>query len=222
MPFAGFQDDKAVGLIAGAALHALERMGITPALRQVPFSRMYKWVHSGQLDLAVAVLNSPDRAALTHYSAPIAAEYTVIVVAKGKRFPFRRPGDLRDRRISAQLGFLYPGIDHLNLPLVRERDFRTSVAKVVEGKVDGTLIGSVTGLFAVADMGILDRLDTLPNASEAISLGVAFSRQAFRREDVTAFDNAILDSKDDPAWPRLLEQSGAAPFLRDWPLIGSR
>lgn len=222
MPFSGLRDGKPVGLIARAALRALSRIGIKTTLRDVPFSRMYRWIHSGRLDIAVSVLKSPERAAQAHYSAPIAAEYTVILVANGKRFPFRRAEDLRNRRIGAQLGFLYPGIDHVNLPLVRERDFRASIAKVVEGKVDGALIGSVTGLYAAADMGVLDQLDTLPNASEVIPLGVAFSAQAFSPEDVAAFENAILDIKGEPVWQRILEQSGAARFIRDWPVIRRR
>ncbi len=219
MPFSGTRDGTAVGLVARATLLALQRMGIKTSTRKVPYSRLYKWIHSGQLDVAVSVLKSPERAKQAHYSAPMAVEYTIVLVRKGDTFPFDQPDDLRNHRIGAQLGFLYPGIDHMNLPLVRERDYFTSIPKLVDGRFDGTLVGSVTGLYDAQKLGLLDRVEALPNASEVIPLGAAFSVNAFQSEDVMAFDDLISNLQKGAEWRRLIDESGAAPHLRDWPLI---
>jgi len=219
MPFSGYRESKARGLIARASLRALTKMGFKTMPRLVPYSRLYKWIHTGHLDVAVSVLKSPKRAALAHYSAPMAAEYTIILVPKDKPFHFDKPEDLRNLRIGAQLGFLYPGIDHLNLPLVRERDYLTSFPKVANGQFDGALTGSVTGLFEAQKMGILNRLQALPKALEVITLGAAFSSTAFGPEDVVRFDEIIRAMVKTPSWQRLLDESGAAPYIKDWPLI---
>ncbi|MEK9722787.1 MAG: transporter substrate-binding domain-containing protein [Rhodospirillaceae bacterium] len=220
MPFSGLHEDKVRGLVARAAMTALERMAYKLAVRQVPYSRLYAWIHSGQLDVAVAVLNSGDRGTQAHYSKPIVVEYTVILVPKGKPFRFNRAEDLVDRRVGAQPGFLYPGLDHLNLPLVRERNLAASITNLAEGHLEGTLVGSITGAYAADQLGVAHRLETLPHASEAIPLGVAFSKSAFVPADVRAFEAVMTNLQAGPEWQPLLAESSAKPYIRDWPLIG--
>lgn len=219
MPFAGVAEERAHGLIARAVLLALKRMNLKTTFRIVPYSRLYKWIGDGKLDVAVAVLNSKERAKKAHYSNPIAREYTILVVPKGRSFRFNRAEDLLGRRIGAQLGFLYPGLDHLSLDLARERNYRASIPKVLDGRLAATLVGSVTGLYDVAKMGAQNKIATLPNASEMIELGAAFSKKRFSPSDVLIFDQFINFIQAGPFWSRILEESGAAPYIRDWPII---
>jgi hypothetical protein len=64
VPFAGLKDGRVTGIIAEATVKALETIGWGVTLHALPFKRMYHWVHTGRIDVAVSVLRTPARAAL--------------------------------------------------------------------------------------------------------------------------------------------------------------
>ena len=218
-PFTGLTGTRVTGVIAETTIAALEAMGWRVAPRRLPFKRMYKWVHTGRLDVALSVLRTPERAELAHYSAPIVTEYTVIMVPKGRTFPLRRVTDLEGRKIGGQLGFQYPQIDGTGVKLILEKDYDTNIRKIAEGKLDGALIGSITGPFLVQRLGLSDQIEFLLSALGAGPLGAAFSKSALTNDQLAEFDAAIEDILAGPRWHEILFANGTGDLVKEWPIV---
>lgn len=181
-PFTELERGKIRGVIAEAANEALRNMGCRAKGQQIPFPRMYKWVHDGRLGMATSVLKTPTRAKLAHYSLLIITEYTVVMVPKGRAFPMNKPSDLQEKRIGARLGFKYPPLEGSGIKLMRERSYEVNIRKVAGGRIDGTLIGSITGPYLAQRLALADKVEFLPKALGKVELGVALSRQLFNEE----------------------------------------
>lgn len=218
-PFTGLEGTRISGVIAEATVRALATMGHTVTPRPLPFKRMYQWIHTGHLDVAVSVLSTPERRSLAHYSAPIVTEYTLLMVPRGGAFPFQRLADLQAKKIGGQLGFSYPQLDTLGIELIRENDYVTNLRKLVAGKIDGILIGSITGPFLAKRLGLLERLEILPQAIEAVPLGAALSKTTFTEADLEGFNLAVKALQASPIWQQILAANGVAELMQVWPVV---
>lgn len=218
-PFTGLEGTHITGVIAEATVFALRSMGREVLPRALPFKRMYQWVHAGNLDVAVSVLRTPERATLAHYSIPIVTEYTVIVVPKGRPFPVQRVSDLRGKRIGGQLGFVYPQLEGIGVELIYEKDYLTNLQKIAAGKLDGALIGSITGPFLARRLGLLEDIAFLPMAIGSVPLGAAFSKTAFTEDDLAAFNAALEHLLQSAAWQHILSTNGIADLVKEWPVV---
>ncbi|MGE3537408.1 MAG: substrate-binding periplasmic protein [Candidatus Tectimicrobiota bacterium] len=217
-PFTGLDGTQVTGVIAEATVSALSTMGYTVAPRLLPFKRMYQWVHTGQLDVAVSVLATPERMAQAHYSLPIVTEYTLVMVPKGRAFPLTHVADLHGKKLGGQLGFLYPQLAGIVVELLLEKDYETNLQKIALGKLDGVLIGSITGPFLARRLGLLDSLEPLPTAIGEVPLGAAFSKSVFSPEALMAFNAAIARLHASVAWQKILAANGVAELVKPWPI----
>ncbi len=218
-PFTGLHSGRVTGVIAEVTVIALEAMGRSVLPQRLPFKRMYKGVHTGRLDVAVSVLRTPKRAELSHYSAPIVTEYTLIMVPKGRTFPLRRVTDLQGKKIGGQLGFQYPQLDGTRVELIREKDYETNIRRVAAGKLDGALIGSITGPFLVKRFGLSEEIAFLPTAIGAVPLSAAFSKSVFTDVDLAGFNAAIRDILASPKWHEILSANGVETLVKEWPVV---
>lgn len=218
-PFATLDGRHVSGVIAQATVWALQSMGWQVTPRSLPFKRMYQWIHSGALDVAVSVLRTPERASLARYSAPIITEYTVVMVPKGHVFVLRTLADLHGKKIGGQLGFVYPQLAGIGMELIYEKDYETNLRKVAEGKLDGALIGSITGPFLARRLGVSHAIAFLPNAIGAVPLGAAFSKTIFTEDDLAAFDEAIGRLHASMEWQEILLENGIEGLVKTWPLV---
>jgi ABC-type amino acid transport substrate-binding protein len=219
VPFTGLEDTRVTGVIAEATVLALQTLGYQVKPRALPFKRMYHGVHTGDLDVAVSVLRTPGRATLAYYSMPIVTEYTLVMVPKGRVFPLTHPADLQGKRIGGQLGFTYPQLGNLGEHLIYEKDYETNLRKIATTKLDGALIGSITGPFLAKRLGLLEAIDVLPTAIGMVPLGAAFSKMAFTESELTAFDAAIQHIQASPVWQQILSANGVVDLVKDWPVI---
>lgn len=218
-PFTGLSDGKVTGIIAEATVQVLEAMGHRVTPERIPFARIYKWVHSGKLDVGTSMLRTEARAAQAHYTGPVVTEYTLIAVPKGKAFPLRTVGDLKGRKIGGMLGFKYPSLDAQGIPLVRERSYELNLRKAARGRLDGILIGSITGPFLVERLGLSDKIEFLPVAINPVPLGAALSMKRFDKKDLRAFEEALAALKAGPEWRQILENNGVNDYIRTWPVL---
>ena len=218
-PLTGLDGSRATGIIAETTVIALQAMGRRVTPRRLPFKRMYSSVHAGRIDVAVSVLRTEERAKKAYYSAPIVTEYTLVMVPRGRAFPLQRLSDLEGKRIGAQLGFTYPGFERTNIKLIREKSYEVNIEKVANGKLDGALVGSITGPYLANQLGISDRVEFLPVAVGRAPLGAALSRAAFTHDDLAAFDTAVRDFQASAAWREVLAANGVEDLIREWPLV---
>jgi polar amino acid transport system substrate-binding protein len=219
-PLAGLDGEHVTGIVALATVAALEEMGRQVTAKRLPFKRMYHDVHSGRLDVAVSVLRTEERARQAYYSAPIVTEYTVIMVPRGRGFPFRRLADLDGKRIGAQLGFVYPGLQQTRAQLIREKNYEVNIRKVAAGKLDGAVVGSITGPYLARELGLSDRIEFLPLAIGEVPLGAALSKSAFDESDLAAFDAAVSKFRGGAEWRKALAAKDIAQLIKAWPVAG--
>lgn len=218
-PFASIEQGEVTGIIAEVTVLALRQMGCRVQPRELPFARMYKWVHGGKLDVATAVRKTPKRATLAHYSPPIMSEFRVIMVPKGSEFTLRSLGDLAGKDLGAQLGFYYPRLSAGQATLMRARNFEININRVARGRLDGTVIGSITGPYTADRMALADRVSYLPKALTLVHLGAALSNQSFSQTMRDRFDAEIRSIIGGRIWHEILAANELPVQRKVWPLL---
>ena len=209
---------SALGVIGEAVATLLHQKGFQPRYESLPAARAYKMVESGEIDLAITVLKTAERA---YYSAPILTEFTVLVVPKGKGFALRSLADLKGKVIGGRSGFLYPSLDRAEgVVIERNSTSAANYMKLLAGRLDAVLAGSISGGLELRQLGLMDKVEQLPAAVGIIPLGAAFSMQHFSAADVADFDRGIAGLKSTRHWGVILNRYGAEGLVRPWPLVG--
>jgi ABC-type amino acid transport substrate-binding protein len=220
-PLTGLSTGHVTGVIAETTILALNAIGCRVTARKVPFARMYQWVHEGKLDVATSVLATPDRTGKAWYSAPIVTEYTLVMIPKGKGFAMESASDLAGRTIGGQIGFRYPQLDGIELKLVRTRHYEVNIRKLTARRIDGVLIGSITGPYLAKKMGMDGRVEFLPRALGIVGLGSALSHKFFSKAQFARFNMALGDIMGSSEWKKILVANGVAEYLLPWRIASS-
>ncbi len=218
-PFTGMDGPRVTGAIAQAAVEVLRRLDCAAEPRELPFPRMYSWVHDGRLAVATSVLKTPDRARQAHYTRPVMTEYTVVMVPRGGSFPLDQVADLQGRRIGGRLGFKYPPLDGLDVDLQLERSYEINIRKVANGRLDGVLIGSITGPYLAEQLGLAGQVEFLPNAIGKVDLGLALSREWFTADQRSRLDDEIASLQQSSRWREILSGNDISALVRAWPVV---
>ena len=171
--------------------------------------------------MATSVLKTEKRATLAHYSPPIITEFTVVMVPKGLAFSLNKPADLKGKRIGGQLGFRYPPLDGSGVRLIRELSYEVNIRKVAERRIDGILIGSITGPYIAERLGLADQVEFLTKALGKVDLGVALSLTLFNEERLRRFNRELAKLGRSTRWNEILHDNGVSALVRPWPLIKS-
>lgn len=221
-PLSSLEQNKIKGVIAEVTVLALKQMGCRVKPRQLPYPRMYHWVHGGKIDVATSVRRTPKRAALAHYSPPIITEYTIVMVPKDQPFPLETPDDLKDKFIGALLGYQYPALTNLEVTLQRSRNDTVNILRVARKRLDGALVGSITGERMARELELADRVEFLPKALGAVPLGTALSTEAFSTSMRAAFDAEVLKIQASKRWIAILDANKVSSRRTVWPIVRRR
>lgn len=221
-PLSSVYNQKASGIVAEVTILALRRIGCRAKPRQLPYPRLYHWINGGLLDVAAPVRRTSQRAALAHYSPPIITEYTVVMVPRGKAFPFEAPDDLMEKSIGAQMGVQYPALSWTDVSLHWARTYDVNILRVARRRLDGVLVGSLSGQRIANELELDDIVEILPNALGAVSLRAALSTENFSESMRAKFDSAIRDILAGAAWTAILKRNGVKDHPEKWPLVRAR
>jgi polar amino acid transport system substrate-binding protein len=218
-PFATVENGQVSGVLAEIAAHVLTGMGYELDVQVLPFKRAYHQVHKASLDVAMSVLATPKRITQAHYSNAIIFEYTLILVNQGSAFKFQTLGDLKGKKLGARLGFKYPELAHADVQLDRHSDYQSSIKKLHAGRLDGVLVGSLTGPYLLQQLGMTDQFDYLPTAVSKVPLGIAVSYKMWDYEQLEQFNTALRKFENTLAWQRIISTNGVTDWVRQWPLV---
>lgn len=219
-PLSMTADGKAQGILYDLTVKALEKMGYTVASRDLPFARLYQDIHSGAVDVAISVLKTPERATQAHYSEPVVTEYNVVAVKKGNAFTLDTTDNLAGRRIGTRNGFKYPLIDGRgDLTLDPGNDHLVNVRKLVANRLDGMIIGSITGVVQLQDNQFGDQIDILPNSLGAVPLGTALSAKRFTPDDLERFNATLRALRADPVFAEIVAKYRAGDLMKDYSIV---
>ena len=218
-PIVVMTDDGPDGLAAAPAVAALQAMGLAVRFRELPFARLYHELHQGDIDVALSVLKTADRAGRAHYSAPIVTEFPLLLTARPDAHPVRCVEDLAALRIGGRLGFAYPLVDGIALPLVRENSYERLIDRAATGSLDAALLGSVTGPWLARRLGHADSVVALTASVGSAPIGAGLSLARFDADDLAEFDRQVAAFKAGPRWRKLAGEFAPGDALRQWPVM---
>ncbi|MDX2104473.1 MAG: transporter substrate-binding domain-containing protein [Alphaproteobacteria bacterium] len=191
-PVAVLEGGRLSGVLAEVADTALRQAGFQPSYVAMPFGRIYPLLAARQIDGALSVFGTPERQRTAWYSTPIVTEYSVLIVPKGRSFPFSRAADAAGKVIGTQTGFAYPGFDGTPGVIFQPTPERANNLRLVAlGRVDAAITGSITGLFQARELDLMDRIDVLPVAVSAITLSIALNNERFSEADMARVNEAL-------------------------------
>ncbi|SEE10903.1 substrate-binding periplasmic protein [Pseudomonas anguilliseptica] len=86
---------------------------------------------------------SDERLTLFDFSEPIFTEHIVLVVQKGREFPYQNITDLKDKLIGTSYGTAYDEtVANGTLTIVGFNDTRSGLGMLQRGRIDAILLGS--------------------------------------------------------------------------------
>lgn len=219
VPFAFLEKGEPKGLIGEVTRMAFKNMGVEVRFSEMPFARMYKSLEDGALAGGVSALRTPDREKTMFFSKPIMVEYNVILVKKGKAWAAKTTADLAGKRIGSRIGFKYPLIDGVSGVSLEPVDtHETNFKKLAGGRIDGLIIGSITGVVEATTKGFMKDFEVLPIAFGKVPLGTAFSRKKFSEKQVEQFDAEVEKIKAGQDWAAIVARNEVSDLMKEWPV----
>jgi ABC-type amino acid transport substrate-binding protein len=220
LPVVGFDGGKAVGFFGELSDQALRQAGFVPSYQPLPFARLYAQLAAKQIDGALSVLATPERARTARFSIPLVTEYSILIAPKGRTFPFQRPVDLAGKTIATQTGFTYPGIDGTpGVTLQPNAERANNLRLTALGRVDAAIVGSITGLFQARELNIADQIEALPTAIAGIELGIALNSDRFTDADLERLNAALRAVLASPSFAAALDRAGVTGLVRSFEVL---
>ncbi|MEM9631746.1 MAG: transporter substrate-binding domain-containing protein [Pseudomonadota bacterium] len=219
LPFAGVgSEGDPIGILGDTSNKILQEMGYDATATRLPFARLYQSIHKGEIDVAIGVLRTEQRASQAHYSDPILTAYNVLVVKKGETFDYTSIADLKDKKIGGRRGFAYPSLEAQGISVEPAKDDETNLKKVLGGRLDAAVFSSIASLSQLDKSATRSKVELLPLAVGSVPLGIAFADEKFSAEDLARFNELLTSFKASDDYSATLSKYGVTDYVRDWPL----
>jgi ABC-type amino acid transport substrate-binding protein len=176
------EDGEAKGIVVDISKHCLNQMQVPYEVQLLPWKRAYTMAErseGGVIGLSI----SEERLTLFDFSEPIFTEHIVLVVQKGREFPYQSITDLKDKLIGATIGTSYgtaydEAVANGTLTIVGFNDTRSGLGMLQRERIDAILLGSSVDIRRLAQSwpGLQpDAFTTLPVPfkSDSKHMGIA-------------------------------------------------
>jgi polar amino acid transport system substrate-binding protein len=145
LPPKSWQDDNEPrGYAVDAATEALTRAGYQPVVKLEPWPRAIEDTRAGN-GIITHFSKTPERERLFEFSVPLVYDRIVVVVRKGREFPFASVKDLIGKRVGVLRGVAYGGdwtAARKSLTLEEDLDAVARLGKLVRDRLDAAVISS--------------------------------------------------------------------------------
>jgi len=145
LPPKSWQDGTAPeGYAVDAATEALRRAGYEPLVKLEPWPRAVEDATAGN-GIITHFSKTPERERIFEFSQPLVYDRIVVVVHKGREFPFASVKDLIGKRIGVLRGVAYGGdwtSSLKELTLEEDTDAVARIGKLVRDRLDAAIISS--------------------------------------------------------------------------------
>jgi ABC-type amino acid transport substrate-binding protein len=168
-------------------------------IKLVPWKRAYFQAEKG-MGGVIGLSKSDERLAIFDFSEPIFTEHIVLVVKKGRAFPFEKISDLKGKLIGVTNGTSYgSAYDHAvadgTMSVVGYNDIYSGLAMLQFERTDAVLLGSSVDLakLALEDSRIKpELLEMLPVPFKSDSKHLGISKTLNMRGHLDRFDACLL------------------------------
>lgn len=209
------------GAIGGVQLdvniEALQRMGCSVKLREMPFARALVELEHGDLDVLAGAFRRPEREAYAWFSAPVLHSRNMLYLRRGDeaRWNFKSLLELRGSpfRLGAQIGVVY-GPDYA--ALMRDADYARGVPKVSNrhalwrmlerNRIDGVIADELTAEFELAGLKLDDRIVKSALVVSDEPAPTAFSKRSSDAAFVERYNATIETMRRDGTLPRIVQR----------------
>ncbi len=213
-PIVYLENHKPEGLLVDSVKIVVDAMKMDVELKLLPWARAYHLAEDGSNGI-IGISKTEERSKIFDFSDPIAYDDIVIVVKKGKEFPYSSVTDLTGKRIGIQNGASYgDAVDQairsqaiqateVNFPAQR-------LEMLAAGRLDAVFIGNgITGVEIA-----LKQISQLKNAKEEFTilptplvrdkLYLAFHKKMGKKAFIDAFNRTLADLANSGRIPGLL------------------
>ena len=218
--FATLVKSRPTGVLLETLDLLLRQTKDVPSYITMPTDDAIKGLQEGTLDIATVIVPTPRVKEVAWLSDPIITEYSIVMVPKGKAFPFTRVSDLYNKRIGVRIGYQYPLLDsNENVNLSRYRSDGEMIRALLFDHVDAIMVAAISDNSTFRTEGILTRFEMLKMAVGTVPITVAFSKKHYTQQDVESFNRSLGQFKQSPDWQGMMDHNGLSTLVKDWPLI---
>lgn len=177
------------GNIIGAAPELVKSIAAQLGVARVESRDFGSWdnaqraARNGQADVIFGIYKNDERATYLNYIAPpFMLDPVVVVVRKGKGFPFRKWEDLKGRRGVTNAGESYgnrfDSFMKKELTVARAPGVRQAFQALLGKQADYLIIGLYPGRNEARRLGLSAQVDFLPGELVSADMYVAFSKKS--------------------------------------------
>jgi len=205
-------DLKGPGIDMEIALRILERLGIHPTVRLVPFKRVLAMLEDGQADMTTSLSLRPERDAYLLWSIPYRTGTSyAFFTRKDSSFAPEKLEDLRGRTVGVVRGFVFPKsfTDDAAIGKGEAPHMESLVGMLLQGRFDAIIVNSLAGRFELLGTGRMDDVRQAPftiSTPDDAGTVMGFSKARGHQELVIRF-NAELEKMRADGTIHEIEQS---------------
>ena len=171
-----------------------------------------KAARDGKVDIIFGIYFNDERATYLDYVRPaFMIDPVVVMVAKGKEFPFRGREDLVGKKGVTNAGESYGSdLDAFiaqKLTVARTNGTEAAFKDLLSGKADYLIVGLYPGLADAADHGVKDRIEPLKTQLMKADMFIAFSKKSPCRSLIKPFGSKINAMRGNGTISTILENA---------------
>lgn len=213
-PVSYLVDGKARGSFPAILARLEKETGDRYVVQLVPWARA-QWMAQQGLGAVANISWNSERAKYLDYSVPIYPAEVVLVVKKGREFPFEKLADLEGKLIGAGLGSSYrdevdQAIASGRIKVDRDSNQLSRMNKLLAGRVDAIFVGTGRpGVRTILESApefqrMADQFVVLPRAVTVDPLYLAIPKSMNKQDALKRLNNAYARLKDSGALADLL------------------
>jgi polar amino acid transport system substrate-binding protein len=186
------------GFAVDVAKEVLEKAGFTPKVELYPFQRALELVKSDKAVLT-GTFFTKERTDILVFSEPMFQDEVLLVVQKGKEFPFNGAADLAGKRIGHQDGTIYGPLFTAAMGTFTpdtDNDPAARIKKLVSGRVDAIILNPGFGAvrYHASRAGIdVSELSVLPTPVDRPTIHMALAKTPENEAKMAKINEAIKD-----------------------------
>ena len=140
------QNGEAKGIVVDICKHCLSQMQVPYQIQLLPWKRAYTMAERGEGGV-IGLSVSDERLPRFDFSEPIFTEHIVLVVKKGREFPYQRITDLEGKLIGTNIGTSYgtaydEAVANGTLQIVGFNNTGSALGMLQRERIDAILLGS--------------------------------------------------------------------------------
>jgi polar amino acid transport system substrate-binding protein len=171
-----------------------------------------KAARDGKADIIFGIYFNDDRATYLDYVRPaFMIDPVVVIVAKGKAFPFSVREDLVGKQGVTNAGESYgsefDGFMAQKLAVVRTNGTARAFKDLLSGRADYLIVGLYPGLADAADHGVKDRIEPLKTQLMKADMFIAFSKKSPCLSLIGAFGRKVNAMRANGTIDKILQAS---------------